>query len=75
MKTRFGRPFLEGWEEIAEALGKHPSTVRVYAGLEKDPLPVQRDLLSKRVWIWLSELKAWAKMQGLGDVRDPAEIG
>lgn len=72
-RTRWGRRFAEGWEGIATILGKHASTVRVYAKRSKDPLPVQRDKLSGRVWVYLDDLDDWAFRNGLGRAMEPAE--
>lgn len=64
-RQRFGFPYLAGWAEIAKVLGKPESTARAYSQLDIDPLPVQREDISGRVWIYVYALEAWAMRRGL----------
>jgi predicted transcriptional regulator len=63
---RFGVKIVQTWAGIAEQLGKSERTVRYYAALGDDPLPVQREGRSKVVWITYADLLAWANRRGLG---------
>lgn len=62
--TRFGHPILEGWDEIAEYMGKAVSTAQVYAARKVDPLPVQKGTIGRHVWIFVADLRSWAIRQG-----------
>lgn len=52
----------EGWDAIAQALGRDPSTIRRWASRDDDPLPVHR-LPTGRVVAYRSELEPWLRRQ------------
>jgi hypothetical protein len=53
------------WEHIAAMLDRSVRTVKHYANLPVDPLPVRREDISGRVWITDKELCEWARSRSL----------
>lgn len=62
---------IEGWKEIAAALGVSEDTAQRLAGRAVDPLPVKN--FNGRRWARTDELTAWAHRVGhIASVRMPA---
>jgi len=76
LKTRFGHPILEGWTQIADAIGKSVSTAKIYASREVDRLPVQSpDGPGCPTWAYEADLIAWAERQGWPTRPESARVG
>jgi len=74
-KKRFGVEIVETWRNIAEVLGKGVRTVKYYAQLGDDRLPVQRDRSTGRVWVRYDQLMEWADRRGILPSAKPGKAG